>query len=63
MIFEAYSQQFDLTCKVWRLAPHNLLHKATIAHNILFNPGMPPDTEVLGFEPDWDKSTSDPELV
>lgn len=58
--FEAYAQQFDLHCKVWRLAPHNLLHQATIAHNILFNPALPPDTVVLGFEPNWEESSSDP---
>lgn len=60
LVFDAYAQQFDLTCKVWRLAPHNLLHQATVAHNKLFNPAMPPDTEVLGFEPDWKSSSSDP---
>ena len=59
--FDAYSQSFDLTCKVWRLAPHNLLHQATIAHNKLFNPALPPDTEVLGFEPNWADSSSVPE--
>jgi hypothetical protein len=52
-----------LTCKVWRLAPHNLLHRATIAHNKLFNPAMPPDTEVLGFEPDWNACSSDPPIA
>ena len=57
--FEAYSQRFDLACKVWKLAPHNLLYQATMAHNRLFNPGMPPDTIVLGFEPDWSSSTSE----
>ncbi len=60
LVFEAYSQRFDLKCKVWRLAPHNLLHQATMAHNILFNPGLPPGTEVLGFEPNWNESSSDP---
>ncbi|MFD1156404.1 hypothetical protein [Roseovarius aestuarii] len=60
LIFDAYVQSFDLTCKVWRLAPHNLLHKATVAHNTLFNPNMPPDTAVLGFEPNWKDSSSDP---
>lgn len=60
LTFDAYAQQFDLTCKVWRLAPHNLLHQATVAHNKLFNPALPPDTEVLGFEPDWKNSSSDP---
>ncbi len=58
--FDAYAQRFDLDCKVWQLAPHNLLHQATIAHNRLFNPALPPDTIVLGFEPDWAASSSDP---
>lgn len=62
LIFDAYAQRFDLECKVWRLAPHNLLHQATIAHNRLFNPTLPPATEVLGFEPDWEESRSDPPL-
>ena len=58
LVFEAYAQRFDLTCKVWRLAAHNPLHQATITHNKLFNPALPPGTEVLGFEPDWERSTS-----
>lgn len=58
--FDAYAQVFDLQCRVWRLAPHNPLHQSTIAHNALFNPTLPPATEVLGFEPDWAASTSDP---
>ncbi|MEL7258254.1 MAG: hypothetical protein AAFN80_10495 [Pseudomonadota bacterium] len=60
LVFEAYGQRFDLECKIWRLAPHNLLHQATMAHNILFNPTLPPATEVLGFEPDWEASRADP---
>ena len=59
--FDAFAQVFDLTCRVWKLAPHNPLHQATIAHNQLFNPALAPDTEILGFEPDWDASTSEPE--
>ena len=62
LVFEAYGQRFDLDCKVWRLAPHNLLHQATMAHNILFNPTLPPATEVLGFEPDWDASQAEPPI-
>lgn len=60
LTFEAYAQRFDLICKVWRLAPHNPLYQATLAHNGLFNPGLPADTEILGFEPDWAASRSDP---
>lgn len=62
LTFEAYAQRFDLKCKVWRLAAHNPLYQATIAHNALFNPALHPDIEVLGFEPDWDASTSEPEI-
>jgi len=62
LVFDAYNQKFDVSANVWRLAEHNPLFQATIAHNRLFNPAMPPDTEVLGFEPDWSASTSDPEF-
>ncbi len=60
--FDAFAQVYDLKCKVWDLAPHNPLYQATMAHNRLFNPALPPDTVVLGFEPDWDVSTSEPEV-
>ncbi|WP_371225133.1 hypothetical protein [Roseovarius sp. 2305UL8-3] len=59
LVFEAYSQRFDLSCKVWKLAAHNTLYQATMAHNRLFNPAIPPDTVVLGFEPDWGASRSE----
>ena len=55
--FDAYNQVFDLECKVWRLAPRNPLHAATLAHNRLFNPSIPDETVILGFEPDWTVST------
>ncbi len=59
LVFDAYNQQFDLRTKVWALAEHNPLHRATVAHNILFNPSLPPGTVVLGFEPDWAASTGE----
>ena len=62
LVFEAYNQQFDLSCKVWRLVGRNPLFQATIAHNKLFNPTLPPDTEVLGFEPNWSASSAEPNL-
>lgn len=60
--FEAYAQVYTLSCKVWRLAEHNPLYRATMAHNRLFNPTLPEGTEVLGFEPDWDGSSAEPEV-
>jgi len=61
--FDAYNQRFDLDCKVWKLAAKNPLWEATYWHNALFNPSLPKETVILGFEPDWDKSTADPNLV
>jgi hypothetical protein len=58
LAFDAYGQRFDLECKVWKLSRRNPLYQATTAHNRLFNPGLHPDTEVLGFEPNWDQSSS-----
>ena len=58
--FSAYSQSYDLHCKIWRLSEHNPLWQGTYWHNLLFNPGLSRDTIILGFEPDWSKSTADP---
>lgn len=60
--FDAYSQAFDLVCRVWKLAAHNPLYQATVAHNALFNATLHPETEVLGFEPDWERSRAVPEI-
>ena len=60
LVFEAYSQRYELVCKVWRLSEHNPLWQATYWHNMLFNPALPPDTIILGFEPDWAKCSADP---
>ena len=60
LVFEAYSQRFDLECAVMPMAQQNALHQATMAHNRLFNRGLSAETIVLGFEPDWEKSTATP---
>ncbi len=58
--FEAFRQTFDVVCKVWVLTEHNPLHQSTYWHNMLFNPALSESTVILGFEPDWTKSTADP---
>ena len=58
LTYQAYSQRFDLSCRVWKLAPRNPLRRATLAHNRLFNPSIPEGTVVLGFEPDWSESAA-----
>lgn len=54
--FAAFGQSWELDCKVWRLIAPNPLFEATLVHNRLFNPALPDETIVLGFEPNWDKS-------
>lgn len=61
LVFEAYRQRYDLMCRVWRLAEHHPSYQATWWHNVLFNPGLPAGTVVLGFEPDWTASAADPD--
>jgi hypothetical protein len=63
LTFQAYGQRYDLACKVWALATHNPLHQATYWHNLLFNPNLPSDAVILGFEPDWARSSADPSPV
>ena len=60
LVFEAYAQRFDLDCTVTPLAQQSTLYQATMAHNRLFNRGLSSETIVLGFEPDWEKSTATP---
>ncbi len=60
LVFEAYAQRFDLKCTVTPLAQKSALYQATMAHNRLFNRGLSSETIVLGFEPDWEKSTATP---
>ncbi len=61
--FDAYSQRFDIPCHVRRLAGDSPLHHSTLAHNRLFNPGVLPAVEVLGFEPDWVASQAEPKAA
>ncbi len=63
LVFVAYAQRYDLACNVWPLAAHNPIRQATLAHNRLFNPELHPQTEVLGFAPDWQSSSSQSNLM
>ncbi len=61
--FDAYGQRFDLSCRARRLAEGDPLFLATLAHNRLFNPELQPNVEVLGFEPNWSLSSSEPKAA
>ena len=60
LAFEQFSQRFDVHCTVRRLSRNNPLREATFWHNLLFNPRLTADCAILGFEPDWPRSETDP---
>jgi len=57
LTYEAYGQRYDLVCAVTQLENNNPMYQATYWHNLLFNPTLHPDIEILQFAPDWDRST------
>ena len=54
--FDQFGQRFRIPCAVRELSMHNPLREATFWHNLLFNPRLPADCVILGFEPDWSRS-------
>ena len=58
LTFESYGQLFDLDCTVSTLTQKNHLFQATWWHNKLFNPHLLPGTIILGFEPNWSRSSN-----
>ena len=54
--FGAHSHRFSLDCGVLGFDSSHPLHEATRLHNGFFNPALPPDFRILGFEPDWSAS-------
>ena len=58
--FRAFAQRFAFPCRPRPLAPGDSLREAAWWHNMLFNPSLPPDAAVFGFEPDWSRCIADP---
>ena len=56
--FEQYTQGYRVPCTVSRLAESTAFHQATLWHNRMFNPRLPPDPEILAFRPDWPHARS-----
>jgi len=52
-------QHYLLPCTVERLAESDPAYQATSWHNHLFNPAMPPDVQVLAFQPNWSTAEGD----
>ncbi len=63
LAFEQYNQSYDLVCRPYRMGDNDPLHQATFWHNMLFNPALPEDTIILGFEVDWAESSADPSPI
>ncbi len=61
--FEEYSQTYDIACRPYQMGENDPLYQATFWHNLLFNPSLPGDTIVVGFDPDWDASSADPSPI
>ena len=62
LVFDAYSQMFDLRCRIIRLGNSHPNFHATWWHNVAFNPQLDPETIILGFVPTWETSTAFPEI-
>lgn len=60
--FEQYSQGYLLPCAVRAMADNEPAFLATYWHNSLFNPNIPADVRVLGFQPDWAEAEADPPI-
>jgi hypothetical protein len=63
LTFDSYGQRFDLDCIVSTLTKNNPLFQATWWHNKLFNPHLLPGTVILSFEPDWSRSSAEPNFT
>ncbi|MGI9483062.1 MAG: hypothetical protein ACR2OR_11980 [Hyphomicrobiales bacterium] len=61
--FDAFGQNFNISCKVAVLKPGSHLHQATLWHNLLFNPNFPPQCTIFAFVPDWDASSAEPAIA
>ena len=54
--FEQFGQSYTLPCRIRQLELDEPAAQATIWHNRVFNPSLPDDVCLLGFQPDWDEA-------
>ena len=54
--FDQYSQAYRIPCAVNSLASTDSAYQATFWHNAVFNPALPPHSDVLAFTPDWSRA-------
>ena len=63
LLFEQFSQSYDLPCRLRELLQKHPSYQATYWHNSLFNPNIPGGARVLAFRPDWSDAAADPPAV
>ena len=58
--FDQFNQSYDLPCRVRRLNEEEPSFQATYWHNSLFNPNLPGQVRILGFQPNWAEAEAEP---
>lgn len=58
--FAQFSQSYRMLCTVSELEPADPAYQATLWHNKIFNPNIPGDVHIIGFQPDWASVQADP---
>ena len=61
LIFSEKGQDYRVPAVVRPVPRNDPFWEATFWHNSLFNPNLPGDVEILGFEPDWATAEAEPE--
>ncbi|MFT5110769.1 MAG: hypothetical protein ACI8P9_000078 [Parasphingorhabdus sp.] len=57
MRFEQANQSYHVVCNAVELTEDNEAFQLTYWHNYLFNEKLPGKVRILGFQPDWSKSS------
>ncbi len=60
LVFEQFSQRYDLPCSVRALDADDAEFRATYSHNRMFNPSLPGTVRVVAFAPDWERGNANP---
>lgn len=56
LVYEQFNQRYNIQCSPFSISTNKELHAATYWHNFLFNPALPTDVTIIGFEPNWELS-------
>ena len=60
LVFDQFSQIYELICSADLLNVDEPQFQATFWHNSLFNAALPAGVQILRFSPDWSRSRAEP---